>query len=150
VRSIQIPRADVEPMPTSIDLFKGIKTLTLAPTSTVDPAGLNFQLTDENVALISFVSLLLNSPTLATDVELALLLNGQPVEGLDHLFIAPRVAANIERTFPITVRTAQNTRIGIRLTNLGAAPQDVAVTYGGWFHPLTDVQRYTGQPWRTI
>jgi len=140
----------VEELPTSNELFVGIKTLALvAGTSVIVPA-LRFNVGKEDVALVSFISLLINAIDLTTDIEVALLIDRAPYPGLGNLFIAPRVAASFERTFPVTVRTNQGAQIDVRLTNAGPANKDVAVTYGGWFHPLSDVLRYTGLPWKSI
>lgn len=151
-KSVQIPRADVEELPTSNELFRGIKTVALAagPGTVVIPPALDFQVGQEDVAVVTFISLLINNPLLTTDLDLALLVNGAPYPGLGQLFIAPRVAANIEKTFSVTARTNQNQKIQIRLTNNGPALASVAVSYGGWFHPLSDVLRYTGLPWKTL
>lgn len=147
--SINIPPPEVEPIPTARDFFNILKTVTIAagPGTVIEPASLTRQFGPGVVAVIKYVSLFADAPTLATNVNWALLINGAPVPGWEALSFSPRVAANFERTFPGTVRIPPNANVQVRITNLSASAWDIGASFGGWQWNAAEGERYTGLPY---
>lgn len=147
---IAVPPADVQPIPGAQDIFKILKTFNLGAGLVYEPPELVLQVPQGSYATIQFISIFCNAPTVATDVDWALLINGAPVPGFSNLSFSPRVAASFERSFPASVRVSDGAKIGVRITNNGAGAEDIGSSYGGWYWDKNAGERYTGLPFLNV
>lgn len=105
----------------------------------VTPAGLQLQLPSDCVGVIKSIELLLDAITIASSVIWTLLINGNPVQGMDSLTILARNgAASVSSSVlpgQLTIPVPQGGTIGMRIRDVDGGPYTVGAELSGWFWP---------------
>lgn len=138
----------VERPPFAQDFFATDKNTTLpAAVGSVALPNATFQVPPGDfIAVIKAVTIFINAPTVATDVDWSILINDGPVQGWDHLTTFPRAAANLSIDFGGTIFVPQGALVSMRVNNIsGAGPWTVGGSFTGWFLSQTDIARVFGR-----
>lgn len=117
------------------------------PTTTVTPAGLEFQLPDATVAVIKSLSLNVNNMTPTAEILFSILFNGSPVPGWNNLRPFPRNAASVSVAWgpeELALPVPEGTEISMSIQVVDAGTYDVGADYHGWFYSVDIENRFSG------
>ena len=97
---------------------------------------------DNNLAVVSSVTIQITNMVATTNVTWTVLVNGAPVQGYNGISIFPRVAPFVGNTFDIPIRVCGPATIQVIFSNIDGGAYTVGAALSGWMWPVTSDQRW--------
>jgi hypothetical protein len=121
-----------DPLPGSQDFITILKTAALpGGANTIKPAGLQTQLQQGYLGVITAIVIFIDAPTTTVDVDWILLINDAPVPGW-VMSTFPRNASNLDIGFEGPIRVPEGGLISMAIRNNEATARTVGAMYRGW------------------
>jgi hypothetical protein len=152
LRALAIQPWDQQPIPTAVNFFtQELDNLNLgaaagASVVTTLAGGGALRLPPNNIGVITSCSWFASGPTTATNIVYTVRRNRSPIRGLTNLKFPPQNAAflnfSVDGTWDLSAGSFVDVLITRRIADVATL---VNFTLVGWFCPIPDVIRWTGQ-----
>lgn len=142
LRAVYLPLPEIFMIPDGRGFNPQGSIATAAIQSNVNITGAVQIIPDNNLAVVSTVTLQITNMVATTNVTWTVLINNTPVQGYNGLSIFPRVAPFVGNTFDIPIRVRGPATIQVIFSNIDGGAYTVGAALSGWMWPVTSDQRW--------
>lgn len=143
-RPVSFPPWIFAPVGSTQFFFAGSQTVT-GPNTTVTLTAPQFQIPLNQVGVVRDLGFFVNDLLATSDITFRLRFSQHPVQGYDQIFIFPRLAGSVSKSFlpeSTVIRVPDNTTIDIEVTVVDAGSYPLGAEFKGWSYSKALAQEW--------